>query len=139
MGSDEETLPDAGVAAKDGYLCQNFPEHPGEEVKMKGGPFEGVMCPECGRMAGHSDEPIPYIDPPYDETGLPSDADDVIVVGMRREKWDVVVHALEEEMAQLEPQGTWIGEYPGEDSVTAMEGAHNDIIEAMATGAGADG
>lgn len=66
--SDRETerssLPDAGVAAT-GYICQNFPAHPGEEPEMvSSGPGEGgVICPECGRMAAGPDDEIPYGDP----------------------------------------------------------------------------
>lgn len=62
---ERSTLPDTGVAAT-GYVCQNFPEHPGEEVDMvSAGPGEGgVVCPECGRMAAGPDDEIPYGDPP---------------------------------------------------------------------------
>lgn len=69
--SDRSPLPDTGVAAT-GYVCQNFPEHPGEEPKMvSAGPGEGGrICPECGRMTGGPDDEIPYGDPPYHEPGL---------------------------------------------------------------------
>lgn len=60
---------DSGVAAAGGLVCQNFEEHPDEEVKMQSGPFDGVMCPECGRMAGGG----PPLDIPYvDEPGTPA-------------------------------------------------------------------
>lgn len=58
---------DFGVAPAGGYICQNFAEHPDEEVKMQDGPFVGVACPKCGRMAGHPDDRgIPYSDPPHE-------------------------------------------------------------------------
>lgn len=75
--SDRSPLPDAGVAAA-GYVCQNFPEHPGEEPEMvsAGAGEGGVICPECGRMAAGPDDEIPYGDPPYDD-GL-SDTDSAL-------------------------------------------------------------
>jgi len=55
-------MKDAGVAAVGGLVCQNFEEHD-EEIKMQDGPYTGVMCPECGRMAGGgSPLDIPYVD-----------------------------------------------------------------------------
>lgn len=62
----EEPMADAGVAVT-GWICQNFPAHPNEEIEMvSAGPGEGgVICPECGRMANHPDHEIPYGDPPY--------------------------------------------------------------------------
>jgi len=66
---DPEILPDCGVAPAAGLVCQNFEAHD-EEITMVSGPHAGVRCPECGRMAGGPDEEIPYIDPPYDETGI---------------------------------------------------------------------
>lgn len=66
-GSERSSAPDCGVAAS-GYVCQNEPEHPDDqpEVEMvSSGPGEGgVVCPECGRMAGGPDDEIPYGDPP---------------------------------------------------------------------------
>lgn len=60
---------DAGVAAVGGLVCQNFEVHPGEEVTMVSGAFEGVQCPECGRMAGGG----PPLDISYvDEPGTPA-------------------------------------------------------------------
>lgn len=53
--------PDLGVAAT-GYVCQNFPAHPGEEIDMISGPYNGVACPECGRHAGGPDDEIPFSD-----------------------------------------------------------------------------
>jgi len=51
-----------------GYVCQNEPDHPDDqpEVEMvSAGPGEnGVICPECGRMAAGPDDEIPYGDPP---------------------------------------------------------------------------
>jgi hypothetical protein len=53
---------DRGVAAENFY-CQNFEEHPDKEPKMRSGPFDGVMCPECGRMAGGGPPlDIPFVD-----------------------------------------------------------------------------
>ncbi|WP_395166321.1 hypothetical protein [Natrinema pallidum] len=61
-------LSDSGVAAANGLVCQNFDVHD-EEVKMVSGPYDGVQCPECGRMAGGS----PPLDIPYvDEPGTPA-------------------------------------------------------------------
>ena len=55
-------LRDSGVAAVGGLVCQNFPAHD-KEVKMVSGPYEGVICPECGRAAGGgSPLEIPYVD-----------------------------------------------------------------------------
>jgi len=53
-------------------------------------------------------------------------------VEMRQELWDVVIHSLEENMAQLEPQeSNWVGKYPGEDSVELYEEAHNEIARSL--------
>jgi len=55
---------DRGVGAKRLY-CQNFEVHPDEEPKMESGAYDGVMCPECGRMAGGGAPlDIPYVDEP---------------------------------------------------------------------------
>lgn len=52
---------DHGVAA-DTLYCQNLAEHD-QEVEMVSGPYDGVRCPECGRMAGGGDPlDIPYVD-----------------------------------------------------------------------------
>ncbi len=67
LASDIE-LSDSGVAAPGGLVCQNFDVHD-EEVKMVSGPYDGVQCPECGRMAGGG----PPLDIPYvDEPGTPA-------------------------------------------------------------------
>jgi hypothetical protein len=56
-------IDDWGVGAKGGLVCQNYAEHDGrEEVEMTDGPYDGVMCPECGRMAGGDGLEIPYVD-----------------------------------------------------------------------------
>lgn len=70
-------LPDAGVAAT-GHICQNFEDHPGAEPEMvSSGPGgSGVICPECGRMAGGPDDEIPYGDPPDYATDGGTDQDD---------------------------------------------------------------
>lgn len=55
---------DNGVGAKALY-CQNFEVHPDKEPKMQPGPFDGVQCPKCGRMAGGGAPlDIPYVDEP---------------------------------------------------------------------------
>lgn len=54
---------DIGVAVT-GYICQNFPAHPSEEIEMVSAGEEGLVCPECGRMAGGPDDYIPFGDPP---------------------------------------------------------------------------
>ena len=67
-----------------------------------------------------------------------SDADDGeqgINVEMPREKWDVVLHVLEEEMAQLAPpDGDWLGKYPGEESAVAVGEVHEEIARSLHTG-----
>lgn len=57
---------DHGVASIGGLVCQNFEEHD-EEVKMQSGPYDGLICPECGRAAGGPDTEIPYIDEDYND------------------------------------------------------------------------
>lgn len=55
--------------------------------------------------------------------------DEPVTVEMDRESWNVVIHVLEEQMDVLQPEEIWIGGYPGEDDVTAMKEAHQEIIE----------
>lgn len=65
-GSEQKDL---GVSAAGGLVCQNFSVHPGDEVKMVPGPYDGVQCPKCGRFAGGG----PPLDIPYvDEHGTPA-------------------------------------------------------------------
>ena len=50
-----------------------------------------------------------------------SDDTDPVAVELTPQEWDVVVHALEEEMAQLAPpEGNWLGKYPGEEDAVAI-------------------
>lgn len=58
---------------------------------------------------------------------------DPITVTMDEEEWDVVIHALEEEMAQLEPMDdeNWIGAYPGEEDAVAIGEVCETILESM--------
>lgn len=60
--------------------------------------------------------------------------DDLVLVGLPKGTWDAVTHALEEEMVQLEPQGEWLGSYPGEEGVSAMEEAYREIVMATSDG-----
>lgn len=56
---------------------------------------------------------------------------ELIAVEMEREEWDVVVHALEEEMAQLEPMGPQIGDTPETEAAGAIGEAHEQIMQAI--------
>lgn len=59
---------------------------------------------------------------------MSDDTERTVAVEMPPEQWDVVIHALEEEMAQLEPKGEWIGTYPGEDSAVAIGDVYEEIF-----------
>lgn len=61
VGEDRSDEPDYGVSAVGGYVCQNFRAHD-EEVEMVSGPFDGVICPECGRATGGPDFDVPFTD-----------------------------------------------------------------------------
>lgn len=131
MAESNKLTDDLGVAVK-GHVCQNFEAHPDEEVKMRSGPYVGVICPECGRAAGGGDGAldVPYVDP----EGEGGDA--LAVVALPKATWDVVIHGLQEEMAQLKPEGEWIGKYPEEGGVVAMEQAVREIGRAIRDGDG---
>ncbi len=69
----------------------------------------------------------------FDEGASSGGTDREIAVEMTREEWDVVIHALEEEMAQLVPSGDWVGSAPGEESAAAIGVAHGKITESVLT------
>lgn len=62
---------------------------------------------------------------------MPTDLETVELPG---EAWDVVLHVLEEELDQLEPDGEWLGEYPAEDGVEAIEEVCEEIVESRGEG-----
>jgi len=65
-----------------------------------------------------------------------SDSDDTDLVGVELplREWDVVIHALEEEMAQLAPpKGNWLGKYPGEEDAVAIGDVHEKISRSVNT------
>jgi hypothetical protein len=65
-----------------------------------------------------------------------SDGDDTdpVAVELTPQEWDVVIHALEEEMAQLvPPEGNWLGKYPGEEDAVAIGDVHEKISRSMDT------
>lgn len=130
MGESGQLTEDLGVAVK-GHVCQNFEAHPDEEVKMRSGPYVGVVCPECGRAAGGGDGAldVPYVDPEEEFGG-----EEIAVVALPRSTWDTVIHGLEEELAQLMPEDEWIGKYPEEEGVEAMETAIREIMHAIMDG-----
>lgn len=69
----------------------------------------------------------------------PNESDRKIRVEMARAKWDVVLHVLQEELAQLvPPESDWLGKYPGEDSAVAVEDAHEEIAQSLNTGGNRD-
>jgi len=64
-----------------------------------------------------------------------SDDTDPVAVELTPQEWDVVVHALEEEMAQLAPpEGNWLGKYPGEEDAVAIGDVHEKISRSISTG-----
>jgi len=64
-----------------------------------------------------------------------SDDTDVVAVELTPQEWDVVIHALEEEMAQLAPpEGNWLGKYPGEENAVAIGDVHEKISRSVNTG-----
>lgn len=68
-----------------------------------------------------------------------SGTEETISVEMTPEEWDVVIHALEEEMDQLAPpEGNWIGMYPGEEDAVAIGEVHERIVRSLDTEADHD-
>ena len=59
------------------------------------------------------------------------DSEEIVRVEMTRGEWDVVIHALEEEMAQLVPESEWLGYAPGEEGAVAIGEAHENIMRAV--------
>lgn len=60
-----------------------------------------------------------------------SSNDDVAAVELPEDQWDVVLHILEDHIAQLEPEGEWIGKYPGEESAVGVEDARENIVSQL--------
>lgn len=54
---------------------------------------------------------------------------------LSREQAETVLMVLEEDMAQLEPveDEAWLGQYPGEDEVSAVGEVHTHIMEQVTT------
>lgn len=71
----QDSMQDCGVASTGGFVCQNFTEH-NEEVEMHSGPFDGVRCPECGRMTGRVGFDLLYTDEVAGEVTHPPDEDE---------------------------------------------------------------
>jgi len=60
------------------------------------------------------------------------DDTDRVSVELTADEWDVVIHALEEEMAQLAPpEGNWLGKYPGEEDAVAIGDVHKKISRSV--------
>ncbi|MDZ7701789.1 MAG: hypothetical protein U5J98_06820 [Halobacteriales archaeon] len=157
----QEDSDDEQELVTDGGTVQACPECDATEISVRTGRMVGSRaptwhCPICGadfdeperrptrspggsasRPGGTTAAALADMDPDDLRTdgGPPAGgSEQSILVKLTREKWDVVLHVLEEELAQsVPPEGDWLGEYPGEDAAVIVGEIHEKIARSLHT------